>query len=171
MFSIRLPIGQNSMRNSGNLSILNMKKSFVLSDRGLYHLTMQYSQLAIEPELWLKMRPDQRLKAVKQFESSSVSTSKVSSCRKLSFTTEIGGSSSSKAHEDHNQSIRTNTKSKKSCSSTTSSNNNNNNSNKKSLGISAADSGIIMLPLVTLQMMWQKADELLNSKNAITWCS
>ena len=47
-----------------------------LSGLGLYRLTVQYSQLAVQPELWLKMRPDQRLNAVKQFEGCSVTTSK-----------------------------------------------------------------------------------------------
>ena len=74
-----------------------------LSGRGLYRLTSQYSQLAIEPEFWLKMRPDQRMKAVKQFEGCSVSTSKPSSCRKLSFHAEIFDSSPSVSSEAQSQ--------------------------------------------------------------------
>ena len=65
-----------------------------LSGRGMYRLTVQYSQLAVEPEIWLKMRPDQRMKTVKQFEGYSVYTPKATCRRKLSFCAETTDSSS-----------------------------------------------------------------------------
>ena len=38
----------------------------------------------------------------------------------------------------------------------------------KVLSVSAEESGISILPLITLQMIWQKAEKLVNSENAIT---
>ena len=42
------------------------------------------------------------------------------------------------------------------------------NKQQKVLSISAEECGISTLPHITLQMIWQKAEKLLNSENAIT---
>ena len=138
-----------------------------LSGRELYHLTVQYSQLAVEPELWFKMRPDQRMKAVKQFEGCSVYTSKASSRRKLSFCTETSDSSSSVVPEGQSQQEHQQVKAL-SQHQQQKEQPGRQQQQHKVLSVSAEESGIDFLPLVTLQMIWQKAEKLLNSKNAIT---
>ena len=132
-----------------------------LSGRGLYRLTVQYSHLAIEPELWLKMRPDQRTKAVKRFESSSLHTSKATSRRKLLFSKDTSDSSSSAvARAQERQQQRTLLQDQEQEKQPP--------QQQQVLSVSAEESGINFLPLITLQMMWQKAEKLLNSENAIT---
>ena len=128
---------------------------------------MQYSQLAVEPELWLKMRPDQRLKAVKQFEGCSVNTSKASSRRKLSFRTETYASDSSSSIVPEAQSQQE-YQQEKALPQNQQQKEQPQQQQERVLSVSAEESGINILPLVTLQMIWQKAEKLLNSENAIT---
>ena len=112
-----------------------------LSGRGLYRLSALYSQLGVEPELWLRMRPDQRKKAVKQFEDCSVCISKVSSCRKLLFeapASTISPLQSQPQVTAKHQELKEPPPQKQ----------------QKVLSISAEESEITTLPLVTLQSIW-----------------
>lgn len=99
------------------------------------------------------MRPDQRKKAVRQFEDCSVGISKASSCRKLSF--EAPASAISQPQQQvttKHQELEEPIPQKK----------------QKVLSISAEESEITTLPLVSLQSIWQKAQKLLNGENVIT---
>ena len=166
LVNTRLPIGQSLIRSSGSLSISGMKKS---SEQGLYCLTAQYRQLAVAPDLWLKMWPDERMKVVKQFEGCSVYTSKSTSRKKLTFSSGTPDSSSSVLSESHyrqehdkdkvlSQQQQHEERPKEQPQQ----------QERRELSISAEECGIDSLPHVTLRIMWQKAEDLLNSENMIT---
>ena len=92
---------------------------------------------------------------MKQFEDCSVCTSKASSRRKLSFEAPASTSSQPQSQQQvttKHQELKEPPPQKQ----------------QKVLSVSAEESEITTLPLVTLQIMWQKAEKLLNGENAIT---
>ena len=109
-----------------------------LSGRGMYHFVEEYSYFAVDTEVWLKMRPDQRRKIVKDFEKSALSDErprKVSRRLFESHCSTIGTDSDTPVqHQSMCLPART-------------------------LSVSVEESGISTLSLVTLRMMWNKADK------------
>ena len=111
-----------------------------LSGRGRYRLAENCQHLGVSMEEWSKMRPDQRRKVVQKFES--VQLPKPSSSAS-SNACSIDQASSSTSYGPSSCSV-------------------------KSINISAEESGIHTIPLVTLQAIWSKADSLLKGDNTIT---
>ena len=102
-----------------------------LSGRGQYRLTIEFSHLAISLNNWSKMTAAQRKKIVNDFDSAVISRSGTASLALPAVTTA--------------SLALTATSSAASSSSST------------SLSVSAEDSGILTIPFVTLQGMWEKA--------------
>ena len=109
-----------------------------LSGRGQYRFTAEFSHLAISLNNWSKMTAAQRKKIVNDFDSAVISRSGTTSLALPAVTTAFLATTASPA-----------------ASST-------------SLSVSAEDSGILTIPFITLQGMWEKAERLLSSHTEIT---
>ena len=132
-----------------------------LSNRGQYRLKSEYEHYGVTTQEWVKMRPDQRQAIVAAFEKASLKV-RSSSCRK---NMEIGTYLREVSTDNQGDGLD--------CMQQYSS------ADIRHLGsdsvelltdlsISAEDSGITAIPLVTLNAMWSKAVELLTTDNAIT---
>ena len=112
-----------------------------LSGRGQYRLDKEYSHLVVAPQQWAKMKPEQRKEIVKQFDSMKLKCITVTSTSLVSPSIQSGVTTLSVTQDgqEHNQA-------------------------SKYLSISAADSNISTLPKATLEAMWNKAEEYLQSK-------
>ena len=113
-----------------------------LSGRGRYRLCEGVKHFGVSVEQWTKMRPEQRQKIVQRFNSATIEGSSASSVHTFS--------SPSIADEDTASSDQ-----QPSCS-------------VRCLKVSAEESGIHTIPLVTLQQIWSKASSLLQGENTIT---
>ena len=128
-----------------------------LSGRGQYRLRPEYQHLTVSTQQWMKMRPDQRQLVVDDFNKANIpqrsttssSQSENGKCLTPSITemeecstgdTSVAKDSSSVPDKAHSNSLH----------------------------ISAQDSGITTIPLVTLEGMWTKAGNLLSTKNSVT---
>ena len=109
-----------------------------LSGRGQYRLALEFSHLATSLANWSKMTPAQRKKVVSDFDSAVISKGDTTS---LMLTTSLAPTTESSVASS---------------------------SSYKSLSVSAEDSGILTIPFITLQGMWEKAERLLSSKSEIT---
>ena len=109
-----------------------------LSGRGQYRLALEFSHLATSPTNWSKMTPSQRKKVISDFDSAVISKSNTTS---LAMTTSLPPATVSSAASS---------------------------SSSRSLSVSAEDCGILTIPFITLQGMWEKAERLLSSKTEIT---
>ena len=112
-----------------------------LSGRGCYRLAEGYRQLEVSIEAWSKMRPDQRKRSVQKFESFrlQLSSSYDSAGPSCDFT---AATSDAELLGPSRYS--------------------------RSISISAQDSGISTIPLITLPGIWRKAESLLQGENMIT---
>ena len=111
-----------------------------LSNRGQYRLLPKYSHFSVPAATWAKMRPQQRCNIVEQFDKATLK-SRHSLPSTRTVTAPVPGTSHAL---DDMQSTTTR------------------------LSVSAEDSGVTKLTLTTLQQMWEKAEELLSTHNAIT---
>ena len=109
-----------------------------LSGRGQYRLSEDYQHLSVSVEKWNKMRPDQRKKVVKGFDLAQLKSSSSGKFALLSDAPVDGASSSSSLGATG------------------------------TLRISAENSGINSIPLITLQSIWSKAESLVQGENNIT---
>ena len=109
-----------------------------LSGRGQYRLIQQFSYYSVLPSKWAKMRPEQRREVIAQFDKALMKSKR---SYPGSTSTSVSTSTPSTLAEEPSE---------------------------KQLCVSAEESGITKLTLTTLQHMWQKAEELMNSDNAIT---
>ena len=135
-----------------------------LSGRGRYRLSEGYRYLGVSMEEWNKMRPDQRKMVVQHFDSAQLVGS--ASCK-------LPSKVSQPASASFNQSTIRSTYQRdddlNACVSTgDSSHNSDTCPSVKCLDISAEDSGIHTIPLITLQAIWNKAVSLLNGDNLVT---
>ena len=112
-----------------------------LSRRGRYRLCEGVKHFAVSVEKWSKMRPEQRQKIVQRFNSASTEGSSAGSIRALSSPYPAGEGTASSDQP--------------SCS-------------VKCLKVSAEESGIHTIPLITLQQIWSKASSLPQVENTIT---
>ena len=109
-----------------------------LSGRGRYRLCENVKHFGVSVEQWTKMRPEQRQKIVRRFHSAAIESNSAGS---------ISGPSLAESAVSSDQ--------QPSCSA-------------KCLKVSAEESGIHTIPLVTLQHIWSKASSLLQGENTIT---
>ena len=134
-----------------------------LSQRGQYRVKPEYAHYGVTTQKWVKMRPEQRQAVVAAFEKASLKC--YSSYRKVEFATNLSHISRVSNDDDHGDGLNH----EQQCSS----------SNNQHLGIdsielhtdlsiSAEDSGITTIPLVTLNAIWAKAFDILRADNAIT---
>ena len=112
-----------------------------LSGRGQYRLVLEFSHLSTSLNNWSKMTPAQRKKIVSDFDSAVISKSGTTSLALTAVTTSLAPTTVSSAASS---------------------------SSSKSLSVSAEDSGILTIPFITLQGMWEKAERLLSTKTEIT---
>ena len=111
-----------------------------LSGRGQYRLVESYRNLGVSMEEWSKMRSDQRKRVVERFDTAQLTGSA------------LGGSP---CEDNVLPTCELGSRSESSLA-------------KKSLDITAEESGIHTIPLVTLLGIWNKAQHLLNDENLIT---
>ena len=111
-----------------------------LSGRGQYRLCEQYKHLQVHPQEWVQMTPDQRKRLLKQFDNASLRKSKDSEMPATSSRLSISSSIQAK-----------------SCHTSTPS----------FISIAYDESGIISLPLTTVESIWSKAEEYLESDHEI----
>ena len=112
-----------------------------LSGRGCYRLAEGYRQLEVSIEAWSKIRPDQRKRTVQKFESFRIQLN--SACDDARPPSDYTVATRDAESLDLSRS-------------------------SKSLSISAQDSGISTIPLITLQGIWSNAESLLQGENIIT---
>ena len=116
-----------------------------LSGRGQYRLLSQYSHFAVPTATWARMRPAQRSEVVNRFDKATIKT-------KLPQLSEIrsdgqGPSTPSAVSEVLSNLTET---------------------SKNQLSVSVERCGISKLSLTTVQFMWEKAEQLISTENAIT---
>ena len=111
-----------------------------LSGRGHYRLCEQYKHLQVHAQEWVQMTPDQRKRLLKQFDDASLHKSKDSEMPATSSSSE---STSSSIQANRNELSSTSTPS--------------------FISIAYDESGILSLPLATVESMWSKAEEYLKS--------
>ena len=132
-----------------------------LSGRGRYRLTENYQRLGVSLDEWNKMRSDQRKKIVERLSSAQLTAPMCPHPRTAQpahvSRVDPAHSSAAALSEFHSEA----------CSSTSSSTQQPPHS-MKGLDVSAEDSGIHTIPLITLQAIWSKATSLLQSDTAIT---
>ena len=116
-----------------------------LSGRGQYRLLPQYSHFAVPTATWAKMRPAQRSEVVNRFDKATLKN-KISPL--LSETRSDGQGPSTLSDSAVNE-VLTETR-------------------QKQLSVSVERCGISKMTLTTVQFMWEKAEELISTKNAIT---
>ena len=115
-----------------------------LSGRGQYRLLSQYSHFAVPTATWARMRPAQRSEVVNRFDKATIKT-------KLPQLSEIrsdgqGPSTPSAVSEVLSNLTET---------------------SKNQLSVSVERCGISKLALTTVQFMWEKAEQLISTENAI----
>ncbi len=115
-----------------------------LSGRGRFRLVETYRYFGVSVDEWNKMRSDQRKNVVDRFEKAQLAHTQQAP------TNPINRPSSVNPEKDIPS-----TSTASSLPSTT-------------LALSAEDSGIHTIPLITLQMIWSKAESLLNGDDMIT---
>ena len=135
-----------------------------LSQRGQYRVKPEYAHYGVKTQEWVKMRPEQRQAVVATFEKASLKC--YSLCGKnVEVATHLPAVSIVSNDDDHGGELNH----EQQCSSS-------DNQHlgfdsvelRTNLSISAEDSGITAIPLVTLNAMWAKAFDLLRANNAIT---
>ena len=114
-----------------------------LSGRGQYRLCKRYEYLQVLPQQWVKMSPEQRKGIIKQFDSAALR-------------------SPSSSHNWDQASNSSSCLLPPSCSSGQSSD-----VSSRHPSVLCENSGIDVIPFVTLHSMWAKAEEYLNSKSDI----
>lgn len=128
-----------------------------LSGRGQYRLCPQFAHHEVPTQLWMKMRPDQRQEVVQNFRKASLpvacrqghhpaSTDSAGRTCPVTVTENpvVCGAGPSQPTLEVVGPL------------------------SRHLSIAAEDSGITLIPLVTLSVMWAKAEKLLQMKNAVT---
>ena len=141
-----------------------------LSQRGKYSLKPEYAHYSVTTQEWMKMRTDQRQQIVSNFQKASIKVS--ATCfKKVSSTYRTGESIS--INDDKDKATPTTIcdemqQGSSSMSCTQEPMSNDTVTLRTDLSISADDSGITTIPLVTLDAIWSKAIELLSTSNAIT---
>jgi len=117
-----------------------------LSGQGQYRLLPQYSHFSVPATTWVKMKPQQRFNVVDQFDKATLkSRCSLSSQPSSHFPASSQAPGTSFALEDTQLDPA-----------------------QKQLSITAEESSITKLTLTTIQSMWEKAEELLSTQNAIT---
>ena len=112
------------------------------SRRGRYRLCEGVKHFGVSVEQWTKMRPEQRQKIVQRFNPATIEGSSASSVHTFSSPS-IADEDTASSDQQPSWSVR--------C-----------------LKVSAEESGIHTIPLVTLQQIWSKASSLLQGENTIT---
>ena len=112
-----------------------------LSGHGQFQLDREYAHLIVSPQQWIKMKPEQRKELIKQFDSMKVKCpSQEMVTPPVSLQNQMPQTSLSQLrNEEANQAVN-------------------------HMSISADNSNILSLPKVTLEAMWDKANEYIKSK-------
>ena len=144
-----------------------------LSGRGQYRLCPEFLHYAVSVQEWMRMRPDQRQHIVNNFEKailplrSTMSTHSKSGECSTAVVSKKGECSTSNDTKNGAYSTAYSADVEE-CSTTDGPSTARTCVPCCKLHISAEDSGISTIPLVTLEGMWGKADKLLSAENAIT---
>ena len=153
-----------------------------LSQRGKYVLKPEYAHYGVTAQEWMKMRPDQQQQIVDDFQKAILKVSAATFKKATTTYTEVDTPRSSTGVDKEMQqySKTTYTEIDTPCSSTAVDEEMQQHSIsiqepmandivtlRTDLSISAEDSGITTIPLVTLNVIWAKAIELLSTSNAI----
>ena len=108
-----------------------------LSGHGQLQLDKEYAHLIVSPQQWIKMKPEQRKELIKQFDSIKVKCPSQAMATPLVPLQQMPQTSLSQLRSKEANQV---------------------------VSISADDSNILTLPKVTLEAMWDKANEYITSK-------
>lgn len=111
-----------------------------LSGRGQYQLDREYAHLIVSPQQWIRMKPEQRKELIKQFDSMKIKCHSGVITPPVTVQPQMPQTSLPRLPSEEGIQLINH------------------------MSISAANSNILTLPKVTLEAMWDKANEYLQSK-------